>query len=242
MSLIEAKDFSFSIQDKLILEHIDLEVPEESFFSIIGPNGAGKSIFVKCLLGQYDSDLKLFNRNIKDVDRLQIGYVPQKKAYQTNFPARAKDLIANGLARAWPTHLGDEENKKVCQALEQVHALKLADQPLRTLSGGELQRVYLARAVVRQRKLIILDEPATGIDTLGESDLYALLEDYQRKFKASILMVTHDIEVARFHSDYVMLLNRKMISSGKPEDSLTEDCLKRAFGHSQHAHGDHSHA
>ena len=94
----------------------------------------------------------------------------------------------------------------------------------------------LARSIVRNPKLVVLDEPATGIDAIGEADLYNLLEAYQEKSKASIMMITHDWHVANHHSDFVLLLNRKQISFGHPKEALSENNLRIAFGHIGHVH------
>jgi zinc transport system ATP-binding protein len=103
------------------------------------------------------------------------------------------------------------------------------------LSGGQLQRVYLARALVRRPRLLLLDEPATGVDRLGEVDLYRHLEAYQEETGATILMITHDWEAAH-HASHVLVLNRRVIGFGPPERALSEECLRQAFGHLGHEH------
>jgi zinc transport system ATP-binding protein len=136
----------------------------------------------------------------------------------------------------WPWSRSQLQMRKVDEAMKQVGALHLSGRPLSKLSAGELQRVYLARSMVREPKLILLDEPATGIDTIGEADMYQLLETYQKKSAATIVMITHDWHAATHHSDLVLLLNQKQISFGKPKDALAEENLRRAFGHIGHAH------
>lgn len=237
---IEIKNLSFSYGEIKVLENINLTIPDNSFVSIVGPNGAGKSTLMKILLGLiiYDEgEVKIFGKNPDKTDPSLIGYVPQIKTMDRNFPALAVELVTSGLTRRWPWSVKGNERDKAIEALTMVKAENLAERSLSELSGGELQRVCLARSIVRSPKLVVLDEPATGIDAIGEADLYNLLEAYQEKARATILMITHDWHVAHHHSDYVLLLNRKQVSYGNPKEALSENNLRLAFGHIGHEHG-----
>jgi zinc transport system ATP-binding protein len=117
-----------------------------------------------------------------------------------------------------------------------VGAEALADRALETLSGGELQRVYLARTLVRTPRLILLDEPATGIDVAGASDLYGVLEADQAERETTIVMVTHDWNAAYHHATHVLLLDGRQVGFGRPDAVLTDAGLRDAFGHTGHAH------
>ena len=132
--------------------------------------------------------------------------------------------------------IGFVQEGKAENALQLVGAEHIANRPIAELSGGELQRVCIARSIVKNPKLIILDEPAAGIDAVGESDLYNLMEEYQHKSDATILMITHDWHIANHHSDFVLVLNKKQISFAPPSQSLLEENLRRAFGHIGHDH------
>jgi zinc transport system ATP-binding protein len=125
------------------------------------------------------------------------------------------------------------------ETLALVGAEHLCHRPIGWLSGGELQRVYLARALVRNPKLLLLDEPATGIDPIGEDDMYQILEQYQVKSDVTILMVTHDWLAAKHHATQVLLLNRRQMSFGPPELALADEPMRRAFGHVGHTHAEH---
>lgn len=239
-SSIEIKDLSFNYGEIKVLENINLSIPDNSFVSIVGPNGAGKSTLMKILLGliEYESgSISIFGKTPGQVDPALIGYVPQIKTMDRKFPALAIELVTSGLTRRWPWSVKGSEREKAIEALSMVKAENLSERTLSELSGGELQRVCLARSIVRSPKLVVLDEPATGIDAIGEADLYNLLEDYQEKAKATILMITHDWHVAHHHSDYVLLLNRKQVSFGNPKEALSENNLRIAFGHIGHEHG-----
>lgn len=221
------------------LENINLKIKRNTFVAIVGPNGAGKSTFLRALLGLVKPSkgkISIFDKDVRHVDPRLIGYVPQVKTMDRSFPAISIELVLTGLNRGWPWRQKKKEQEKAYAALEQVGGAHLATQPLSRLSGGELQRIFMARSIVHEPKLVMLDEPATGIDTIGEADMYNLLEEYQGKSKATILMITHDWHAATHHADSVLLLNRMQISFGSPQDALKEDNLRRAFGHIGHEH------
>ena len=239
ISVIEIKNLSLSYGEIKVLEDINLSIPENSFVSIVGPNGAGKTTLMKILLGlikNSSGEVKIFEKHPDKVDPALVGYVPQIKTMDRSFPALAIELVLSGITQRWPWLIKGEQRKKALEALSLVNADKLANRTLSELSGGELQRVCLARSIVRNPKLVVLDEPASGIDAIGEADLYNLLEAYQNKSGATILMITHDWHVANHHSDFVLLLNRKQVSFGPPSESLSEQNLRIAFGHIGHVH------
>ncbi len=236
---IEINNLSLNFADIKVLENINFKVNEGSFVSIVGPNGAGKTTLMKVLLGLVKfntGEVKIFGKSPTEVDPALVGYVPQVKTMDRNFPALAIELVTSGLSRRWPWFVKGEEKQRAIEALSLVKANELANRSLSELSGGELQRICLARSIVRNPKLVVLDEPATGIDAIGEADLYNLLEAYQEKSNATILMITHDWHVANHHSDFVLLLNRKQVSFGPPAESLSESNLRMAFGHIGHIH------
>lgn len=238
-NIVEVEDLAVTFQDYHILENLNLRIPQNEFVTIVGPNGAGKSTFLKVLLGLIQPDkgtVRIFNKAAQSVPPAWIGYVPQVKTMDRSFPALSIELVLTGINGRWPWRFQKNEYQKSLQAMERVGAEHLAQRRLSRLSGGELQRVCLARSIVREPKLVMLDEPATGIDVVGEADLYRLLEVYQKETRATIMMVTHDWHAATHHADQVLLLNNKQIGFGKPGKVLTEDNLRLAFGHIGHKH------
>ena len=165
-----------------------------------------------------------------------IGYVPRVKTIDRSFPALSIEVVLTGIHLHWPWRQHKNERERALGALEQVGAAHLAEESLGRLSGGELQRVCLARSIVRQPRLVILDEPATGIDAVGEADMYRMLETYQKNSGATLLMITHDWHAATHHADHVLLLNRKQVSFGPPNIAMNEENLRTAFGHIGHEH------
>lgn len=238
-NIVEVEDLAVTFQDYHILENLNLRIPQNEFVTIVGPNGAGKSTFLKVLLGLIQPDkgtVRIFNKAAQSVPPAWIGYVPQVKTMDRSFPALSIELVLTGINGRWPWRFQKNEYQKSLQAMERVGAEHLAQRRLSRLSGGELQRVCLARSIVREPKLVMLDEPATGIDVVGEADLYRLLEVYQKETSATIMMVTHDWHAATHHADQVLLLNNKQIGFGEPGKVLTEDNLRLAFGHIGHKH------
>lgn len=231
-------------RDYPALDDVSLGVPEGAFLSIVGPNGAGKSTLFRVLLGLVRPSAgtaTVLGRAPREAARTLVGYVPQVKTSDRTFPALAVELVATGILHRWPARLAPALAKQAVAALEAVGAGALARAPLRSLSGGQLQRVFLARCLIASPRVILLDEPGTGIDVVGKADFYAVLEQVHRDRGTTVLMVTHDWQAAHYHSTHVLLLNRQVVAMGPPNDALTEANLRRAFGHEGHAH-DHSHA
>ena len=222
-----------------VLNDVTLDLAEGRFLAIIGPNGAGKSTLVKVALGlvtPQSGHAAIYGRDAGH-DPTRIGYVPQLKTFDRSFPATALELVVSGLRRRWPARVRRAEHDRACAALARVGAERLTDRPLARLSGGELQRAYLARALVREPELVVLDEPATGVDFLAEHDLHELLDGYQEDRGATIVMITHDLAAARHHASDVLVLNREVYGFGPPAEVLTGPHLERAYGHAGHEHG-----
>lgn len=235
---LHVKGVSVRLGEVPVLEGVSFDLEAGRFLAIVGPNGAGKSTLVKVMLGLIEPDrghAAVFGRHAGEVPE-RIGYVPQLKTFDRSFPASVTELVVSGLRRAWPVRVSGPEREEALRALAQVGAAPLAGRSLAKLSGGELQRAFLARALVRAPSLVLLDEPAAGVDYLAEHDLYDLLERYQAEHGATVAMVTHDLSAARYHADRVLVLNRKQHGFGAPEEVLCEPCLQEAFGHLGHRH------
>ena len=221
------------------LQDVSFDLAAGEFLAVVGPNGAGKSTLIKVALGLIKPDkghAAIFGEDAGK-NPARIGYVPQLKTFDRSFPATALELVVSGLRRSWPAFVRKGERESARLALSEVGAEGLAARPLAKLSGGELQRAFLARALVRRPDIVLLDEPATGVDFLAEHDLYDLLERYQRDTAATVAMITHDLSAARYHSSRVLVLNRRVHGYGPPEGVLREACLKEAYGHVGHEHG-----
>ena len=220
----------------VVLQGFDFEVPEGSFAALIGPNGAGKSTLIAAILG-----ILIPSRGSLEVlggapgeNAGAVGYVPQRKSLDVSFPALASELVMTGVEPRWP--FARSRKAVVTRALERVGGGHLAGRSVSDLSGGELQRVFLARALARSPRMLILDEPATGIDVTGEADMYGMLEAFQEETGATVVMATHDLDAAEHHASHVLLMARRQVAFGAPEVALSEAHLRTAFSHVGHAH------
>lgn len=243
LPVVHAHGVTVQFGDATVLQDVSFDLEVGRFLAIVGPNGSGKSTLIRVLLGlvtPQKGHAALFGQPA-GVHPERIGYVPQLKTFDRTFPATALELVVTGVRRSWPGKVTGPEREVAVAALNRVGAGQLERRPLARLSGGELQRAYLARALVREPDLVLLDEPATGVDYLAEHDLYSLLEDYQREGIArgrptTLVMITHDLAVARFHADRVLALNRRVMGFGPPDDVLSDETLRAAFGHKHHQH------
>ena len=236
---IAVNDVEVRLHGAAILNALTFEIGEGAFTAIIGPNGAGKSTLLKTLLGLLEPSqgtITINGRPPRDVPAEWCGYVPQVKALDRDFPALAIELVMTGARSRWPWRINQAARARALDALAQAGAAHLADRPAGRLSGGELQRVYLARAFSRNPKFILLDEPAAGLDVAGEADMYHIIESYQKQHNSTVLMITHDWDGARLHASDVLLLNRRAIGFGPPETVLNDQTLLQVFGHRGHTH------
>ncbi len=165
------------------------------------------------------------------------GYVPQIKTLDRTFPALTEELVATALKRRWPWRIDNTCRSIVAEALTHVGADHLMGQAIRNLSGGELQRVYLARALITKPAYLFLDEPAAGVDVAGAADMLECVERFRHTLDATVIMVTHDWDVALHHASHALVLNQEIISYGLTKDAMNETALRTAFGHEGHAHG-----
>lgn len=231
--MIQVNHLTVQSAHRVILDDIGFTLPTGAFLAVIGPNGGGKSTLIRALLGlQRYRGLVAFAPS-----RPTIGYVPQIKTLDRSFPALTEELVATALKKRWPWTIDDTCRGIVQEALETVGAEHLMGQPIRNLSGGELQRVYLARAMISTPPFLFLDEPAAGVDVAGAADMLECVELFRSRHEATVVMVTHDWDVAVHHASHAMVLNREVISFGSAEDAVNEEAIRTAFGHVGHAHG-----
>ncbi len=230
---------SVKLGSHLALQEVSFEIPQNAYFTLIGPNGAGKSVLIRTMMGilaPTQGKVELFGQALKKNHAAWFGYVPQLKTFDVSFPATVGEFILSGRDQRWPFRITEDDQNKILEVLRSVKAERLFERSLSLLSGGELQRAYLARALIRHPRILILDEPSTGIDMEGEEDLYKLLDEIRARQQTTIVMVTHDQTVAEHHSSHVLLLNQRVIAFGSPTQALTETSLKKAFGHHAHHH------
>ena len=214
--LINAQNLSFSVQGKTLVKDVSLSVSLGEVVTIIGPNGAGKSTLLKLLLGL----LVPTTGTVEKSSALRVGYMPQRLQLNPQMPLTVDRFLA--LARHKPQSID------AVLAKTGVQALRFAE--MQSLSGGELQRVLLARALFSQPQLLVLDEPVQGVDVNGQSQLYQLITDLRDELNCGVLMVSHDLHLVMAGTDHVVCINQHVCCDGHPEKITNDPAYIELFG------------
>ncbi|RDJ31177.1 MAG: metal ABC transporter ATP-binding protein [Crenarchaeota archaeon] len=225
--LVEIQDLAVRYGDVKALDGISFSVNEKDFLGIIGPNGAGKSTLFSCMLGlltKYDGYIKFFGKDIrKSRDYLyDIGYVPQKPVFEANFPATVREVIQMGMRR------GIDESR-VETVLQDVWIHELANRRIGELSGGQQQRVFIAKALVNNPRVLILDEPVTGIDQQSTEMFYSILKELNKTQNITIIWSSHDMDAVNNLANKVACLNRTLFFHGISSDFFTNKELVKQY-------------
>lgn len=202
--LIHAQNASLKLSQQTLLSGITLEINPAEIVTVIGPNGAGKTTLLKLLIGEHKPDSGTIRRSAN----CKIGYMPQRLHIDNSLPLTVKRFLSLS---------GNRDPQATTAVLSEVGASHVADSQVQTLSGGELQRVLLARALLRNPTLLVLDEPAQGVDIHGQRELYQLLSKIRDQRHCGILMVSHDLHFVMAGTDQVICLNRHICCSGSAE-------------------------
>jgi len=221
--VIRLEDVWVKYGDLTILEEINLSVQNLDFLGIIGPNGGGKTTLLKVILGLIKPTRGKVTvlGNSPEKSRRFIGYVPQITQFDREFPVTVLDVVLMGrLGRKGLLGKFDEEDRKVAyKALESVEMLEFKDKQVGKLSGGQLQRVLLARALASDPRILLLDEPTASIDEPTKTELYGLLKNLNQKI--TIILVSHDIGVISSYVDKIACLNKRLFYHGSKEMDKT---------------------
>lgn len=218
--IVEIRNVYAQLNSSPTLENISLTIEENDFLAVIGPNGAGKTTLLKIILGLVKpnrGEVKLFGENPKKTRKL-VGYLPQNTFFDPNFPITVKEVVQMGIYKGIAKKLSCEDKKAVSKALETLGIQHLRNRHIGELSGGELQKVFIARAIVRKPKLLLLDEPTISIDPETQRKLYQLLSKLREEM--AIVIVTHDIGVIPSYVEKIACLNRKLFYHGPTEEAL----------------------
>ena len=224
--IVDIKKLSVDYSGIKALDNLSFGITKGDFLGIIGPNGAGKSTLFKCMLGlhtQYDGTIKVFGNDIRDSKKylLQIGYVPQKPVVDRNFPATIREVLSMSQNSSDP--------KKVEEALQKVWMHELADRRIGDLSVGQQQRVFIAKALVNSPKILVLDEPVTGIDQYNQDLFFQILGELNKKEKISIIWSSHDLDAVERLANKVACLNRTLFFHGVSEEFFSDDEMLKKY-------------
>ena len=233
MPLITLANVAFAANGRDILHDITFTIGRDQILTIVGPNGAGKSTLLTLILGHKSPT----GGTITRAKWLKMGFVPQKFHPPADLPMTARRFLR------------DLPQAAESPWLSRLNIAHLLDTPLQTLSGGETQRLLLARAMLRQPDLIVLDEPAAGIDPVALGDYYQTIRDWQRGTRAAVLMVSHDLHLVMAASDHILCLNRHICCHGSPEAVASNPAFRHMLGDGGHLdaigiyahHHDHRH-
>ena len=230
--MIDIKDLSVSYRDRLALERLSLKITGPTITGIIGPNGAGKSTLLKGMLGIIDHQGQtLLDDKPLEKELEQVAYVEQKINIDYNFPIKVKECVSLGL---YPKiklfhKLKSKDWDKVAAALDLVGLTDYADRQISQLSGGQFQRVLIARCLVQEADYIFLDEPFVGIDSVSEEIIMDTLRQLRDQGK-TILIVHHDLSKVASYFDQIILLNGRLVAAGPIETTFTQENMRATYG------------
>jgi zinc transport system ATP-binding protein len=216
-ALISARGLVAERSGKPLLANVDIDIRPREIVTLIGPNGAGKTTLVRLLLGLEQAA----GGEVRRRPSLQIGYVPQRFEVDRALPMTVARFLMLGTG---------VNGKRAAEVLKEVGAGRILDRQICDISGGELQRAVLARALLRDPELLVLDEPLRGVDFTGEAELYGLIAALRERRGVGVLLVSHDLHVVMASSDRVICLNRHVCCSGIPETVAQHPEYMRLFG------------
>ena len=254
--LIKAENISHKFDDTTVLQHISLQIFPKEIVTLIGPNGAGKSTLLKILLGL----IKPSNGKISKQKNLKIGFMPQKIQIDPTLPMTVRRFLQLGLPnpslKDW-FFKAAYSNTLIEKTTQDLDIADLLNHPIQKVSGGEMQRILLARALIREPQLLVLDEPVQGVDLQGQTEIYDYINKIRNEYGCGILMVSHDLHIVMKHTDEVLCINQHMCCSGHPQNVSKSSEFQALFGdlseslafyehhHNnnacQHTHGLHHH-
>lgn len=232
--MIRLKDVSAGFKKNPVLTHLSLEIEEGRFAGIVGPTGTGKTTLLKTILGSHkvhSGVVEVMGKPVSQLKAGNIGYVPQLETVDWTFPVTVEEVIMMGLFLQntywpWPTK---KEKMQVHALAEKLGVDKYLHHHIRDISGGQQQRVFLARALISNPRLLVLDEPTSGVDIKTQHDVLHLLQSLNKE-GITILITTHDLNAVASHLPWVICFNKEVVAQGKPETVFTEEILSKTYG------------
>jgi ABC-type Mn2+/Zn2+ transport system ATPase subunit len=229
---------TFGFPGIIALKDISLSINEGEFVGVIGPNGSGKTTLCRAVLGlmaPIEGHLHIFDcacEELRCFHRARIGYLPQKGVVDRNFPVTVLETVMMGRYGALGLFKrpGRKDYEIATEALAHVAMDAHQDTALGHLSGGQQQRVFIARALAQQPKVLLLDEPTTGLDITTQHNVIELVQHLHEELRLTVLLITHDINMIRSRVDRLVLLKTRLFAAGSPAEVLKPDILRQVYG------------
>lgn len=226
-------DLTVAYHRRPVVWDIGLDIPPGQLVGIVGPNGAGKSTLLKAvmdLIPVASGRVRVFGEPYAK-NRHRVGYVPQRESVDWDFPVSALDVVAMGMYRqiGWCRPVTRQHREAAMEALRRVGIAELARRQISQLSGGQQQRTFLARALVQDADLYLMDEPFAAVDAATELAIVDILREMKRTGKTAVV-IHHDLQSVRQYFDYVVLLNMRVVAAGPTKEVFTEENLRKTYG------------
>lgn len=240
IKIIEVKNLSVKYGGIEVLSDVSFDIDEGDYVGIIGPNGSGKTTLVRALLGlaPFEGKVVFWGKSFSEFSlRRRIGYLPQKmSSLDQRFPATAKEIVASGLfcAKKFPKRLTRQDDEAVERTMELLGIAGLRDRPIGKISGGEQQRVLLARSLVHSPEVLIFDEPTVALDPQSRDIFYEVVNQLNREKKVTAFLVSHDVATVGKYTSKLLYLDRQMIFFGTPDEFCKSPRMTGYFGAGQH--------
>lgn len=230
--MLDIKNLSVAYENNFVFNDLSLFIESGKITGIIGPNGAGKSTLVKAILGllRPESGLVMFDSKPMSSIKKEVAYIEQRKELDTSFPINVYDLVLTGsYGKLGLFKTPGKIQRLACiEALKQVRMLEFSNRQIGRLSGGQLQRVFVARAILQQAKVIILDEPFVGIDVESEREIMNILRQWREEQK-TIIIVHHDLNKVHEYFDNLIIMNHGIVDFGATKEVYNKKNMSRAF-------------
>lgn len=230
---LRVDDLTVAYHRKPVIWDVALDIPSGSLVGIVGPNGAGKSTLLKAimdLIPRASGRIEFFGRPYRE-NRHRVGYAPQRESVDWDFPINALDVVTMGLYNqiGWCRRVGRRHREIAREALDRVGIADLAGRQISQLSGGQQQRTFLARALVQDADLYLMDEPFAAVDAATESAIVEVLREMKSRGKTAVV-IHHDLQTVPEYFDHVVLLNMRVVARGPVEEVFTTENLQKTYG------------
>ena len=231
--IVELKNVESGYEGHQILNNVDLKIMSGDFVGLLGPSGSGKTTLLRTILGStklYGGSVKVNGIDIKH-KRPKIGYVPQLETIDWNFPVTVEEVVMMGHTMNRPLYPWHKKSEKklASEIMERLGIYHLVNHHIRDLSGGQQQRAFLARALVSNPSLLLLDEPTSGVDIKTRDEVMHLLHDLNHQ-GVTVIMTTHEINAVAVHLPWLVCINGNILAEGPPTEVITTEMLRLTYG------------